>query len=1341
MKKSSQKLILIIALSIIAWLLTASSPGSSGRSANIIGMPIPPLNVDLELASLPGAGEPTQLNATVNALEDAPGTTVEIHLPDGVELVSGDLVWQGDLAAGGSASFSATIVFKGEGEFEITASGSSPIDENNTRLGEGSLGVNISTDARNSQIGLTTQDFSEEPGQVMVVLEGVTLEEPKEAQPETAEPKEAQACGTVRAYGWAYFRNSSNTAWVPARYVRVELWDDDSWSGDDYLGSDIADSNGYWSVGPVSQSDEWFSCGLDIYNKFVYDASWGRVENGSGNRYGWKSGTVNNVGDGTHSFGGGGIPYSLEEFRARNIYLTVRRAWANILVRAHVPAAKARVQYRHSHTSSDTWPHFKRSTQKIYLPGVGQDWSNSNKQKTILHELGHHYQWELYGNWLPTTYCPSPHYINGASHNNCAWTEGFATWVALFVDNSPNAYGYNYENLPRCSSFTCGSDVEGRVTASLYDMYDSNNEGPHDVYTAGLSGGKDKIWDTVDRGGRHDNFWEFWVSYRNRYPKYSVGRDPCKGVRAIRQNNGTGADGGYIWFNEWVDMGNVPTQYMTINQTKYIDLWVYADDYECRDSDLTYVIDYVSNPGLWAQPPTVTASDFIRLVSGSVTGWSLIRIWAGDGLMWDYDYFWVNVSLAGRVTVGEAPPAEIVEAELVAISTGDNPPGAPALNDPMAAPGAPAPELVAMAAPQQTLTPPLPETPLPTSPPETITPEPSETAPPPFETPEPTATPTGQPPTETPTPTPTLDVPPTLTPNVDPTDVPTPTPTATPTELPTSFPPTPTATPPALSLSPGVVSLKQHQVFSFTVENGQPPYAWFATGGSISPDGIYTAGDERGEFVVSVTDNLGSEAVAGVLIGGLEISLLDPSASTHISIGETLEFTVDDLSASVGDALGNRGPFLWILDGGGPSTSVGTIQAQAGGDQAIFTAEGNGTALVTAYGTDPDGQVINSNSILVIVGNTMEIPDVKGVPGQQANIRVNLSNIALNPISNLEMTIQYPANLLSFQSAEPTFRTANFTVGSNQITTDKIKIILTSLTGESIDPGQGPILDLIFDVSNAANIGDSGPIAFEPGSVTMLDAQVPPQEIPIQTSDGTFEVVDAANLAHDGDVDRNGKVNVRDLALAVLIFLNRYAASTEEFAAADISPLTTGDGSVNVTDALKIFNKALGKPIALLRQRVQLGPIALRAPNQASASVGEELTLPIELNHLEDAVGGMDFSLVYSATTGTFTPTLAVAQRAQHMRADLNTDTDGQVKVILYSPDTVQAIEPGEGNLLTLNFGTVAEDVSITVGFESSILSDVAGNELGHSTELYDPTANDDPTGLPPSIYLPLVVK
>ena len=821
-------------------------------------------------------------------------------------------------------------------------------------------------------------------------------------------------------------------------------------------------------------------------------------------------------------------------------------------------------------------------------------------------------------------------------------------------------------------------------------------------------------------------------------------------------------------------MGNIPTQSggnrVLVNQTKYIDLWVYANDYECRDSDLKYVIDYQSNTSVLQA--SVTASDFIKL-EGKAPGWSLIRVWAGDHLMWDYDYFWVNVTTSAARSDDEAkPPLQVVEA--VSISHADDgPPGVIPVDGPMSGPGAPPPELVTEAQAKLLLTPtpplpsgtpPTPEV-QPTGPSETQTPEPTETVAV-FETPEPSATPGGAA-TATPTETPTATPPATETPEIDPTDIPTATPTETPTGVPTSFPPTPTPTPPVLNIDPGVIALKKNQSVELMAEDGTGPYTWFASGGSITPSGsgnpaTYQAGDVSGNFVVTVKDSAGSEAVANITVGGLEIDTKPSGLSTHLSPNDTLEFQITDQSAAGGDPAspGNRGPFFWLLDldpqgNGVPNNSVGSIQSQAGGDEGLFTAIGNGITLVSATSLDQAGGFISSNAMLVIVGNTFDIPETKGVPGKTLNVRLNLNNIVDRAITNIQMTIQYPNGLLDFVSAEPTFRTANFTVGANEPTDGEVTIILTSLTGEEIDPGRGPTVDLVFNVLPGATSGQQGPLSFKNNSVTMVDDQL--QTVDVQPSNGTVDIVNEADLAHDGDVNQDGFVNVIDLALAVQIFLERYAPSTEEFAAADISPQPSGDDQVNVTDVLKIFNKALGKPISLLRRGEQAGPIDIEVPKQVSAKVGETLRVPIDVSHPNDDIGGLDVTVVYTPTSGTFTPTLAVAQRAQHMQTSLNVDTAGQAKVILYSPDTVQDI-PGSTSetclplnpdaleelncLLVLDFGVLTEDVIMDLGIKSSTVGDLSGDSLAHAaTTITDTIASDNDANEGPGVFLPIIFK
>lgn len=126
---------------------------------------------------------------------------------------------------------------------------------------------------------------------------------------------------------------------------------------------------------------------------------------------------------------------------------------------------------------STEWPHYTHGG-KIYL---NQDSPRSDF--TIIHELGHNYMYNLYGNWYPPTSCPSPHYVNQSSEAGCAWTEGWASFLALYVNNSPiykwaDGSTENYENKNSSTSgWDSGDTVEGRVVGALWDLYDSVNDG------------------------------------------------------------------------------------------------------------------------------------------------------------------------------------------------------------------------------------------------------------------------------------------------------------------------------------------------------------------------------------------------------------------------------------------------------------------------------------------------------------------------------------------------------------------------------------------------------------------------------------------------------------------------------------------------------------------------------------------------------------------------------------------------------------------------------------------------------------------------------------------------
>jgi hypothetical protein len=551
--------------------------------------------------------------------------------------------------------------------------------------------------------------------------------------------------------------------------------------------------------------------------------------------------------------------------------------------------------------------------------------------------------------------------------------------------------------------------------------------------------------------------------------------------------------------------------------------------------------------------------------------------------------------------------------------------------------------------------------------------------------------------------------------------VPTSTPLPTPTPIPTTAPtpttefiptPTPTSVTPVF-ITPEAVTLKQGEIQTFQASGGSGSYSWGATGGSLDTTSgaavTYTAGNQTGQFNVVVTSGE-AEAVAAVQIGGLDIVALN---ATQIDVGETLQFEITNPND-------HQTPFAWFST----DTNVASILPIEGGVKGELTAEGIGITQVYAR----DDQNVESNRIEVVVGNTVEIPDVKGEAGKKAVAHINANTAFGEPITSLQMTVQFNPALLQARQALVTLRSAHFSLGT---TFDNglgaATLVLTSITGEEISAGTGPILDLIFDVAETATEGSISPLSLTNVELVPLSGS----PIPVTARSGLFQVCSSC-LVHDGDVNQDGLVSIADLQLAINIYLQRYTPNSEEFAAADFAPQPGGDEVVNVVDVLKILNKILGKPSGLRVDRVNqtTNPVTFTVPDTLSAKAGEPLTLPITMKN-KVPVGGLDITLAYTQTAGLITAMPSVASpRGDKLALQANDNNPGYLQIIMHSPDAAATIPAGDGIVLLIDLGVAPQDIDSPVQVVEAAVSDVNGTAINFKVEV----------GAGP-IFLPLILK
>ncbi len=107
----------------------------------------------------------------------------------------------------------------------------------------------------------------------------------------------------------------------------------------------------------------------------------------------------------------------------------------------------------------------------------------------VVHETGHHVMYNKTGLWATDPQCLQ-HYVFKQETHECAWTEGWADFIVLPV-NEDDCYdpylgpcssgSYNLETHSRLDDpnvYYWDDDVEGRVAGALFDLMDQNNESP-----------------------------------------------------------------------------------------------------------------------------------------------------------------------------------------------------------------------------------------------------------------------------------------------------------------------------------------------------------------------------------------------------------------------------------------------------------------------------------------------------------------------------------------------------------------------------------------------------------------------------------------------------------------------------------------------------------------------------------------------------------------------------------------------------------------------------------------------------------------------------------------------
>ena len=490
-----------------------------------------PIKTTISIDKFPLLKEPTTLRCEVTSAEDAPGTKVEIELPHDAQVIKGEIRWEGDLYPGDIIELSPTIIFNTAGNKAIFCRALRAIDTDNVwgDLAELYLSVGETETLKHfSPIPSSERDLLGEPEALEnenVIEIAPAFPAPKKndnevTQPPTTTPSNSSLIneepadslpGDLTITGrWRFYDRNDN---LTSEQILVEIVRGDN---SNWLASCYTDVNGYYSCGPFVNPGS-----VGVRSRFIsyvafslsdvlvtVNPDWGTVGNAS-NAFGTTT-PVKSYSDGTRDIGAytvsNGSSYERAYWITKDLILVWKYIWFG--AGSSESAGSSTVQWKIDSTDGT---YYSRGGN-IHLKGA-DPLSNT----VVGHEFGHNIMYRVYGNWMPTTYCPSPHYVNRSSHVNCAWTEGWANFLPLAVNNDPvyrwaSGSSINLETPTwGTSNWDNGDDVEGRVAGALWDIFDNINDGD-DTYS---DGSITNIWDTLYHQNDY-NFSQYWSAWQSR---------------------------------------------------------------------------------------------------------------------------------------------------------------------------------------------------------------------------------------------------------------------------------------------------------------------------------------------------------------------------------------------------------------------------------------------------------------------------------------------------------------------------------------------------------------------------------------------------------------------------------------------------------------------------------------------------------------------------------------------------------------------------------------------------------------------------------------------------------
>ena len=503
--------------------------------------PSSPLKIDMSISSEPKFNQDVLITTRISSVINTENITVKFVLPEGFTFVDGISTWEGNLNKGDIITFTSTIKPVRYGKWEIVA-----IAKGKNGIGaKDNLYFLISgntSEVRKSRFPLSPNETSDKmtkllPSEIpdikIIVDKSITQPTPTmpsefvndDIIPAKKEPilnslsfdgnrnkqskplvKVSLSPGSVVVKANFYYKDRNNIT-QPLRWATAEVWDDDTITGDDHLGTNITGVDGSFQLGPIDNIDGEGGT-QDIYLRVLASSNVANVTGSSSDDiiYDGYTSTTWDVPDGTYNAGNWLTPTSDDEKPAWWVYENLLDGW-NYVKNSATPSfdmPKQEAYWNYTNTTGSYYIH----DGKIQLKA-----GHANDSDVILHEYGHAVMYRVYGNWMPDTPNCSPHSIDLIASTGCAWVEGWAEFYPLAVFNdkiyndSTNGFYVNFESRTPYDPWDGGDQVEGNVAASLWDIFDSMNDG-NDTFSDGFN----NIWNTV-YNYNDDNFSAFYNSW------------------------------------------------------------------------------------------------------------------------------------------------------------------------------------------------------------------------------------------------------------------------------------------------------------------------------------------------------------------------------------------------------------------------------------------------------------------------------------------------------------------------------------------------------------------------------------------------------------------------------------------------------------------------------------------------------------------------------------------------------------------------------------------------------------------------------------------------------------